>query len=80
MWFASDSKVPDDDLIDHCFRVLGAFPNRQLSVRAGAFTHNPLDVRDLALVAEFVDFSRNKLEHFMQQFALLHFTFTAEID
>ena len=40
------------DLIHHGFHVLRAFPHHQLPVRTRALAHDPLDVRDLGLVAE----------------------------
>src|SRR5437660_12882501 len=69
-----------NDLIDHGFHVLGAFPHHELSIGAGAFAYDALDAPNLALVAEFLDFSGNKLEHLMQQIALIHFAAPAEID
>jgi hypothetical protein len=51
-----------DDVIDYGFHVLRPLPNRQLSVRAGAFAHDSLDMRHLPLRPEFVYFSRNELE------------------
>ena len=56
------------------------FPNRELSVRAGAFAHDPLDVRHLAFAAELVHFGGNKFEQLVKQTAGLDFGFPAEID
>src|SRR6478672_1649909 len=37
-------------------------------------------MRHLTLIAELLDFSRNKLQHLVQQIALIHFAASAEID
>src|SRR4029453_157950 len=46
-----------DNLIDHSFHVLRAFPDRQLPVRASAFAHDSLNVRHLVPGPEFIYFS-----------------------
>src|SRR5436190_6951114 len=69
-----------DNLIDHGFNVVGAFPEGQLSIGASAFTHDFLDVRDLRLATEFIHFCGNELKHLVKQFPLVHFTFAAEVD
>jgi hypothetical protein len=54
-----------DDMIDDGFHVLGVLPGGQLSIRAGAFAHDPLDVRHLLLSAELIYLGRDKLEQFV---------------
>ena len=46
----------------YCLHILRALPNGQLSIRAGAFAHDPLDVRHLALAAELVHFGGDELQ------------------
>ncbi|OLD47940.1 MAG: hypothetical protein AUI83_13830 [Armatimonadetes bacterium 13_1_40CM_3_65_7] len=69
-----------DDLIDHRFHILRTFPHHKLPIRAGAFAHDPLDMRHFRLSAQLFHFRANELEHLMKQFPLLHFTFAAEVD
>ena len=54
-----------DDMIDNGLHVLRAFPDRQLPIRAGAFAHDPFDVRHLLLSAELIYLGRDKLEQFI---------------
>ena len=69
-----------NNLIHDRFHILRPFPYRQLSIRAGAFGHYSFDVGDLGLTAQFVHFSGDELEHFVEQLALVHFAFAPEID
>ena len=39
-----------------------------------------MDVFDLVLISQFLDFIGNKFEHFLEQLALVYFAFPTEID
>ena len=52
-------------MIDDGFHVLGVFPGGQLSICAGAFAHDPLDVRHFVLAAELVYLGRDELKQFI---------------
>jgi hypothetical protein len=54
-----------DNVIDDCFHILRAFPYGELPVGAGAFAHDPLDVRHLLLSTEVIYLGRDKLEQFV---------------
>ena len=49
-------------MIDDGLHVVRAFPDLQLSVRAGAFAHDPFNVRHLSLCAELAYLGRDELE------------------
>src|SRR5437764_2688969 len=50
------------DMIDHRFHIFCAFECGKLSICAGAFAHDALDVRHLAVSAEFVCLACHKFE------------------
>ena len=54
-----------DDMIDHGFHILRVFPPGELPVGAGAFAHDPFDVRHLRLRAELIYLGRDKFEQFV---------------
>ena len=54
--------------------------DRELPICAGAFPHDPFDVRHLAFAAELFDFGRNEFEQFVDQTARLNFGLAPEID
>src|SRR5262249_16979214 len=68
------------DLINHRFHVVGAPKRGELSIRAGAFAHDALDMRHLALTAKLANLGRNKLEQFIEQTARFDFRFAAKVD